>query len=113
MPRIPVERLLASVEDELTKGLIFEAPIVSTTNSEHIEGLCSWETSKITVNPSVSVVDTLIHELLHRRYPKWSEERVRVHTWRLMRSLTPHDVQAWYRTYKRLAKKKRIVTTNE
>lgn len=112
MPRVPVEKLRKSVSDELRKGLIFEAPIFGA-NNEHIEGLCNWETQNITVNPSVSVVDTLVHELLHRRFPKWSEDRVRMHTWRVMRSLTQQDVQKWYRRYKRHAKKKRVVLTKE
>ena len=106
MPRPKVSFLLAEITAELGNGLIFEAPIIGS-KTDHIEGLCHWETQEVTVNPSVSIVDTLIHELLHRRFPKWSEERVRVETWRVMSKFSPADVQEWYRKYKRLAKRKR------
>lgn len=105
MPRPKVSDLLAAITEELGKGLIFEAPIVGS--KDHIEGLCNWETQEVTVNPSVSVVDTLVHELLHRRFPRWSEDRVRMETWRVMKQFTPADVQVWYRKYKRMAKRKR------
>lgn len=105
MPRHSVKSLVNAVSEELRKGLIFEAPIVGSAD-HHIEGLCNWETQEVTVNPAPNVVDTLIHELLHRRFPKWSEERVRVETWRVMRQMSDTDVQAWYRKYKRLARRK-------
>lgn len=103
-----VDEMIAEITQELSKGQIFEAPVVGAAKS-HYEGLCNWETGAITVNPSVSVVDTLIHELIHRRYPRWSEIRVRRETWRIMRQLSPEDVSAWYKKYKRLARKRRMV----
>ena len=69
MPRPKVRDLLAAITVEFSKGRIFEAPIVGS--KDHVEGLCNWESGEVTVNPSVSVVDTLVHELLHRRFPKW------------------------------------------
>lgn len=105
MPRPKVSTLLEAITDEFGKGRIFEAPIVGS--KDHVEGLCNWESGDVTVNPSVSVVDTLVHELLHRRFPKWSEERVRVETWRVMKQFSPADVRAWYRKYKRAAKRRR------
>jgi hypothetical protein len=104
MPRPKVAYLVEEISTELRKGLIFEAQILGS--KEHVEGLCRWDTQEITVNPSVSVVDTLIHELLHRRFPKWSEDRVRLETWRVIRQMTPKEIAAWYRKYKRLAKRK-------
>ena len=104
MSRRRVPELIAAISDELKNGLIFEAPIVGS--SDHVEGLCNFETKEITVNPSPSVVDTLVHELLHRRFPTWSEDRVRCETWRVMKSLSPADVRLWYRKYQRLAKRK-------
>lgn len=105
MARPKVSVLLEAITAELAKGQIFEAPIVGS--KEHVEGLCNWESGEVTVNPAPSVVDTLIHELLHRCFPRWSEERVRLETWRVMKQLTPADVQVWYRKYKRHAKRKR------
>src|SRR5690349_19079070 len=105
MPRPKVSSLIAAITEEMGKGQIFEAPIVGS--KDHVEGLCNWESGDITVNPAPSVVDTLIHELLHRRFPKWSEERVRVETWRIIRTLSAADVQALPTKYKRIAKRRR------
>jgi len=104
MPRRTVPNLIEAIDDELRKGRIFEAQIVGS--KDHIEGLCNWESGEVTVNPSVSVVDTLIHELLHRHFPKWSEERVRIETWRVMKSFSAEDVRAWYQKYKRSVRRK-------
>jgi hypothetical protein len=104
MARPTIKALIGHITDELGKGRIVEASIVGSR--DHIEGLCNWETREVTVNPSVSVVDTLIHELLHRRFPTWTEERVRIETWRVMRSMSHADVRGWYRKYKLLAKRK-------
>ena len=104
MPRHTVAALRALMVKELAKGLIFEATIVGSKDL-FIEGVCC-ENGEITVNPSVNVVDTLIHELLHRRFPRWSEDRVRLETWRIMKHMSDADIAAWYRKYKRMAKRK-------
>lgn len=105
MPRFSASRLLEVVTIEMEKGLIYERPIVGSKS--HVEGLCNWESGEISVNPAPSVCDTVIHEVLHRRFPKWSEERVKEETWRVMSSMTPEDVQAMYREYKRIVKRQR------
>lgn len=105
MPRFTPARLLALVTAEMAKGRIYERPIVGSKS--HVEGLCNWESGEISVNPAPSVADTLIHELLHRRFPRWSEERVREETWRVLSSMSPEDVQALHRDYKRIAKRQR------
>lgn len=104
MARPRVADLIAAITLELRKGRIFEAPIVGS--DDHVEGLCNWESGEITVNPSPNVVDTLIHELLHRRYPTWSEDRVRYETWRVMRTLDNKAIAQWYRKYQRLVTRK-------
>jgi hypothetical protein len=105
MPRLTVDSLLICVMEEMAKGRIYERPIVGSKS--HIEGLCNWESGEISVNPAPSVVDTLIHEVFHRRFPRWSENRVRHETWRVMKKMTPDDVQALHREYKRIVKRQR------
>lgn len=104
MPRRKVDDLVIEIERELAKGLIFEASIIG--GKDHVEGLCNFVSGEITVNPAASVVDTLIHELLHRRFPGWSEKTVREETWRIIRRMSHADVGMWYRRYKRLVKRK-------
>lgn len=100
---------LQEVAEELTKGRIYEAALLDPTH--HLEGLCDTTAQTITINPQVSVVDSLIHELLHRRYPSWTERRVQVETRKLMGQLSHHDVGVWYRRYKRVVRKSRPVST--
>ncbi len=104
MPRRSIKSLLADITEEFKKGRISEAQIVGS--KYHVEGLCNFVSQEITVNPSASVVDTLVHELLHRRFPSWTEERVRIETGRVLYSMSHADVLAWYQKYKRLAKRK-------
>ena len=60
----------------------------------------------ITINPAVSVVDTVFHECLHRLYPAWSEGYVRNRTTYLMRRMSDAQIQAAYDQYQRIVKKK-------
>ena len=100
---------LREVAIELGKGRIYEATLLDPTH--HLEGLCDQATQSITINPKVSVVDSLIHELLHRRYPAWSERRVLLETRKLMGRLSHHDVTVWYQRYRRAVRKRRPVSS--
>lgn len=104
----PAERLI-EVAAELAKGRIYEATLIDPTH--HLEGLCDHDTQAVVINPKVSVVDSLIHELLHRRWPRWSETRVQQETQRLMGELSSHDLQVWYQRYRRAVKKRRPVSS--
>jgi len=104
MARHTVSALRAIIADELAKGMIFEGQITSSQN-HFVEGVCHVN-GEITVNPSVNVVDTLIHELLHRRFPSWSEVFVRLETARVMRQMSDKDIALTYSKYKRRAKRK-------
>jgi hypothetical protein len=95
--------LLAELERELKRGHIIEAHLVA--EGEHVEGVHQISTGMIVVDPAPSVVDTLLHELLHRRYPRWGERRVSQTANRLVRQMDHATVRKWYRRYLRAAKK--------
>jgi hypothetical protein len=59
-----------------------------------LHGLC--EGSRVYINPSVSVVDTALHECLHRMRPAWSERAVRAKITRLMALLSLEEVDRIY-----------------
>lgn len=48
---------------------------------------------RITINPAIDVVDTLVHECLHRLRPTWSERAVKAKTTRLMRQLSDQEIE--------------------
>ena len=93
--------LLDLLAEEFKRGGITEAHIIA--EGAHVHGLCEGE--KIVVNPAPAIVDTLLHELLHRRFPKWGEKRVERTATRLVYYMDSKTVRHWHRKYQRAAKK--------
>lgn len=56
---------------------------------------------RIEVNPIPSVLDTLIHELLHSLHPEYSEATVRRLTGRVMRAMSDGEMLAFYDAYQK------------
>lgn len=100
--------LIGAVTEELGNGKIYEATLV-TDDGAHLMGLCDHGNGHITIDPKVAIVSTLIHELIHRKFPEWSENRVRRAELKALRQLSQKDIQTWYRRYKRAVRKRRPV----
>lgn len=97
--------LMAELADEFSKGKVFQAEIHS--EGEVIEGLYEPSSGAVYVDPVPNVVDTLLHELLHRRYPRWGERRVSDTAHRLVTAMSDEERRVWYRRYKKAAKARR------
>ena len=110
MPRA-THATLADVQDELARGGIVEAPI--SAPGMHVSGFCDGETEIVCINPLPELADTIIHECLHRRWPRWGEKRVRAETRRVMTTMTDDDVARLVRRYRRLRHKRRAVRVLE
>jgi hypothetical protein len=95
--------LLIAVLAELGAGRISEDFITSQTPGAVIHGLI--EGQHISINPMHSVVDTVLHECLHRARPEMSELAVRRRTAKFMRCLTDVEIQSIYDIYQRASKK--------
>ena len=93
--------LLLRVLAELGAGRIREAFIPSEKDF-FVDG--ETEGRAITINPVPEVVDTIIHELLHRLYPQWSERYTKNRTSYLMKRMTDEEVQLLYEEYQRRRK---------
>lgn len=102
----PEERL-RELDEELAKGRVVEARLRAV--GEHLDGLYEPGSHTIYIDPRTAVVSTLIHELIHRRWPSWSEGRVRREEQRLITGMTPEEVSRWYRKYQK-AKRTRQTT---
>lgn len=63
-------------------------------DGELVHGVC--EGASVVINPAVSVVDTCLHECLHRIRPEFSERAVRAKVTRLMRALTLAEIDRLY-----------------
>jgi len=103
---------LSALEAELAKGRIYEATLI-TDDGAHLEGMCDLDAQTITIDPKVAIVSTLLHELIHRLHPAWSERRVRLAEKYALKQLSQHDIQTWYRRYKRAVRKRRPVDAIE
>ena len=90
--------LLGRVWAELGSGRITEAYLPSEKH-HYVEGLI--EGQHITVNPAPSVVDSAIHEILHRLHPTWSENYVRRTTTLIMRRMTDAEIHAFYQEFQK------------
>jgi hypothetical protein len=97
---------ITDLEAELANGRIYEATLI-TDDGSHLMGMCDTTAQTITIDPKVLIVSTLIHELIHRLHPAWGERRVRLAEKRALRQLSQHDIQVWYRRYKRAVRKRR------
>jgi hypothetical protein len=99
---------ISDLEVELANGRIYEATLI-TDDGAHLMGLCNHGTGAITIDPKVAIVATLLHELIHRKYPDWSEAKVRKAEVYALQQLSQQNIQTWYRRYRRAVRKRRPV----
>ena len=93
----PADELLHMLRTEFKKGGIHEAPLLA--KGWHLNGLCDFDRGSVYIDPAPTVVETLLHEMLHRRFPRWGEKRVDRTAARLLRCMNSRQVQWWYRQY--------------
>jgi hypothetical protein len=61
----------------------------------------------ITINPAIGVVDTLLHECLHRIRPNWCENYIRRTTTWLMRRMSDEQIQQIFEEYNKRVKRRK------
>jgi hypothetical protein len=92
--------LLDDLWDELQRGQIYECSLRSKT--WQMDGL--QEGQNIYIDPRPAILETLLHELLHRRKPRWGERRVAREARRLSVAMDESTKQHWWRGYRRIKK---------
>ena len=97
--------LIREIKAELRKGEIHEAPLQA--KGWHLDGLCDYESGRVYVDPAPAIAEVLMHEVLHRRFPRWGEKRVDTTAKRLLRSMNSREARWWYREFLRLKKTSR------
>lgn len=106
----PVADMLTELAEELARGKVYEATLQART--QIVYGLCDYETGAVIVDPVPHVVEVVLHELLHRRYPSWSERRVDREGRRLVSGMTRPQLVSWYRRYQRAKRKRGPIDTD-
>ena len=96
---MPVD--LDDLLDELARGRIYECSLRSTT-WQH-DGLLDGES--IYIDPRPAILETVIHELLHRRKPRLGERAV-ARTARLLVVRMDEATKAkWWRAYRQIKRR--------
>ncbi len=106
-----IRATLADMQQELEKGRITEGDLRDP--HFHLDGYFDGGSQRVYVNPRPSVVETVIHELIHRRWPTWSEARVDKEAKRLVATMSPKQVATFYTRYQTLARKRKRPKTVE
>ncbi len=99
---------LQDLYDELSRGRIYECSL----NDPHwrLDGLQDGD--NIYIDPRPAIIETLMHELLHRRFPRWSERRVTKEARSLLSRMGDADLASWWRAYGRTKRKGRPVVVD-
>jgi hypothetical protein len=103
--RIDDLALLDDLDDEMRRGRIYECSLKDPR--WHLDGLRQGE--DIFIDPRASVVETLLHELLHRRKPKWGERTVDRTARRLLAGMTEEQKASWWKAYRRIKRTRGVV----
>ena len=91
--------------DELRRGRVWECSLRDTKLV--LDGLQDGE--DIYIDPRPAVLETLIHELIHRRKPRLGERTVTRAARRLVGTMDDATKARWWRSYNRIKRKGRPV----
>lgn len=101
--------LLDDLWDELQRGKVYECSLRATTWQP--DGLQDGD--NIYIDPRPAILETLCHELLHRRKPRLGERAVTKAARRLAVGMDEATKAKWWRGYQRIKRKGRPVECDE
>jgi hypothetical protein len=102
--------LLDDLADELKRGRIYECSLRSSQPWQ-IDGIQDGE--NICIDPRPAILETLLHELLHRRKPRLSERAVTITARNLAVRMDEQTKARWWRAYGRIKRKGKAVDVEE
>ncbi len=100
---------LEDLYDELQRGKIYEGSLRDPRWV--LDGLQDGDC--IYIDPRPAIIETLVHELLHRRFQRWGERRVTREARTLLSKMSHTDLQTWWQRYQRIKRKARPVTVED
>jgi hypothetical protein len=100
---------LEDMWDELHRGKVWECSL--SDPRWHLDGMQSGE--HVYIDPRFAILETLVHELLHRRKPRMGERAVTRHARYLVARMDDQTKARWWRAYRRIVKKGRPVHVDE
>ena len=100
---------LDDLYDELGRGKVYECSL--TSEKWQLDGLQDGE--NIYVDPRPAILETLLHELLHRAKPRLSERTVTNTARALVVRMDERTKALWWRAYQRTKRRGRPVHVDE
>jgi hypothetical protein len=100
---------LDDLADELRRGRVYECSLRDA--KWHLDGLRDGE--NVYIDPRPAILETLLHELLHRRSPRLGERAVTRQARRMVGQMDEATKARWWRQYLRTRKKARPVEVSE
>jgi len=95
--------------DELQRGQVYECALRDP--KWHLDGLQS--DGAVYIDPRTSILETLIHELMHRRHPRMREMAVTREARRLLGGMDEATKRRWWTSYCRIKKRRRPMDVEE
>jgi hypothetical protein len=100
--------MLDDLRDELERGRVYECSLRARFR---LDGLQDGQ--EIYIDPRPAIIETVIHELMHRRKPRWGERRVSREAKRLVLLMDDPEMAVWWRRYQRIKRKGRPVQADD
>ena len=101
--------LIDDLWDELRRGRVWECSLRDAR--WQLDGLQDGE--NIYIDPRPAILETVLHELLHRRKPRLGERTVTREARRLAVSMDEAQKVKWWRQYRRVKRAGRPVTVED
>lgn len=95
--------------DELKRGRVWECSLRAATWQP--DGVQDGQ--NIYIDPRPAILESLVHELLHRRKPRLGERRVSILARNLVVQMDEKTKARWWRAYQRIKRKGRPVEIDE
>jgi hypothetical protein len=100
---------LEELRDELRRGRVWECSLHS--RKWQIDGL--QDGADIYIDPRPAILETLLHELLHRRNPRLGERAVTRIARNLVVRMDAPTKASWWRAYQRTKRRSRPVDVDD
>ena len=101
--------------DELQRGKVYECSLRTTQSRNgrpvQFDGLLDGEA--VYIDPRPAILETLLHELLHRRKPRLGERTVTDHARRLALRMDEPTKRRWWSAYRRVKRTGPAINTED
>jgi hypothetical protein len=101
--------LLEDLWNNFQEGHVYECNLRSDTLQ--VDGL--QEGKNIYIDPRPAILETLLHELLHRVKPRWGEKKVAKRAKLLKAQMDETAKRQWWLAYRRIKKVRRPVEVED